>query len=263
MVRTPNYDNADFEDDTNVLNKDIQVRRRYMKWFNKRRDDFDTDAAYDDYLEMVEGIIFNVVNNVDVEATKERVEKYRQQNQAEIGQNQAKRVEEWKIESERVVKLERKRAEMLNDIHLKERIEEEERKRKLRREHAEQLVRFSKGDDEYNKLVRKREKAERKKRKREAEVLRMEQQKAKMDEQAVLIRPTFPHPPPKVKNMSASMVTADLRPQTRDEQPSPKRLAAMAAAAGFNQNDVYNRAITEFQQALDYAFQMSQTVCQG
>lgn len=258
MVHTPNYDNADFEDDTIILNKDNQVRRRYARWFNKRREDFHSDTTYDDYLEMVEEIIFNVVNNIDVDGTKERVEKYRQQNQMEIGQNQAKRSEEFKNESERVVTLERSRAARLNDIHRVEKEEEEEKKRKLKREHAEQLVRFSKGDEEYKKLVKKREKAERKKRKREAQVARVAEEQARLDEQTVCVRPTFPHPAPGI--VGKGMVTDDLRPLSRDEQPNAKRLATAATAAGFRQVYVYNRAMTEFQQALQFAEKMSQSI---
>lgn len=260
MVRTPNYDNADFEDDTTLLNKDSQVRRRYMKWFNKKRDDFESDVAYDDYLEMVEEIIFNVVNNIDVEATKERVEKYRKQHQLEIGQTQAKRVDESRTEAERVVALERLRTAKLNEIRNQEKEEEEQRKRKLRREQAEQLVLFSKGEEEYNRMVRNRNKAERKKRKREEEALRLAKEQARMDEQAVCIRPSFPHPPPKI--IGSANVTQDLRPLERNGHPDPKRMAKAIAAAGFRQIYVYNRAMAEFEQSLSFAeAQANNAVC--
>lgn len=259
MVRTPNYDNVDFEDDITLINKDSQVRRRYMKWFNKRREDFDSDEAYDDYLEMVEDIVFKVVNNIDVEATKERVEKYRQQNQLEIGQNQAKRVDEQKSEAERVVALERLRYAKLNEIRNQERDEEEERKRRLRREHAEQLVLFSKGESEYNRMVRKRDKSERKKRKREEEAIRLAEEQAKLDEQAVLVRPSFPHPPPSI--IGTGKITQDLRPIEQDGQLDRHRMARAATAAGFRQHYVYIRAMTEFSQSLEFAELQAKKSC--
>lgn len=259
MAPSPNYDNVDFEDDATLLNKDIQVRRRYMKWFNKRREDFDSDAAYDDYLEMVENIIYNMVNNIDVEATKQRVERYRRQHQHEIGQNQAKRVDEFKADAERVVMLERLRTARLNEIRMKELEEEEERKRKLRREHAEQLVRFSKGDDEYNRMVKKRQKAEMKKRKREAEALRLAEAQAKADAEAVMIRPTYQQLPPSV--IDSGKITTDMRPVSRTNENDPKRLAVAATAAGFRQVFVYTRAKMEFEQALMFAEQHSTAVC--
>lgn len=259
MVRTPNYDNVDFEDDINLLNKDGQVRRRYMKWFNKRREDFDSDEAYDNYLEMVEEIVYNVVNNIDVEATKERVEKYRQQNQLEIGQNQAKRIDEQNSEAERVITLERLRNAKLNEIRNQEREEEEERKRRLRREHAEQLVLFSKGESEYNRMVRKRDKAERKKRKREEEAIRLAEEQAKLDEQAVLVRPSFPYPPPSI--IGTGKVTQDLRPVEQVIQSDRHHMATAAKAAGFRQHYVYVRAMMEFSQSLEFAELQAKKMC--
>ena len=85
--------------------------------FNKREEDFETAREYDDYLEMVEDIstaslrnalvrarwlirllprggapatpVYNLTNNVDVEATTARVKQYRQENADLIARNRA------------------------------------------------------------------------------------------------------------------------------------------------------------------------------
>lgn len=44
---------------------------------NAREEDFPTLNEYNDYLEMVEEIIFKLTNNIDVEATKKQVEQYK------------------------------------------------------------------------------------------------------------------------------------------------------------------------------------------
>ncbi|KAJ1507479.1 CDK-activating kinase assembly factor MAT1, partial [Coelomomyces lativittatus] len=55
--------------------------------YNKRQDDFSTVRLYNDFLEQVEEIIFNLVNEIDVKATEERVERYKKENQENIVKN--------------------------------------------------------------------------------------------------------------------------------------------------------------------------------
>ncbi len=52
--------------------------------FNKKEEDFGTLREYNDYLEMVEDIIFNLSNNVDVEETNSRIAKYKEKNREQI-----------------------------------------------------------------------------------------------------------------------------------------------------------------------------------
>lgn len=244
-------ENHDFEDDSAHLSKDAQTRRRYLRWFNKRRDDFATDGEYDDYLEMVEDIIFNLVNNLDVEETKARVERYRRENQDSIGQNHAKKAEEDRLEAERVAQMERARIAKLAELR-KQDDEVEKRKQRLRREEeAEELLRVAKGDDAVAKLRRKKEKAEKKKRKKEAAVAREAEEREKPDFRPMFFRPSFPSPLPVPRDLSK--VTIDQRPE-EDPKAFEKRTqveqAKAATAAGFKQQYVYERALNEFNQSL-------------
>ncbi|CDF38633.1 unnamed protein product [Chondrus crispus] len=245
-------DNFDFEDDSAHLSKDAQTRRRYLRWFNKRRDDFSTDREYDDYLEMVEDIIFNLVNNVDVEETKARVEKYRKENQGSIGQNHAKKGEEDRLEAERVAQLERARIAKLAELRRQDH-EEEKRKQQIRREEeAEELLRVSKGDDAVEKLRRKKEKAERKKRKKEAAAAREAEEREKPDFRPMFFRPQFPSPLPVPVDLSK--ITMDQRPEEDAkafEARTQAEQAKAATAAGFKQQFVYERALKEFSQSLN------------
>ena len=50
-------------EDANV-DKEVDIRRRILKDFNKQEEDFETLREYNDYLEMVEDIIFNLTNNL-------------------------------------------------------------------------------------------------------------------------------------------------------------------------------------------------------
>ncbi|KIK98828.1 hypothetical protein PAXRUDRAFT_823437 [Paxillus rubicundulus Ve08.2h10] len=74
-----------FEDLT--VEKEVAVRRRIAKEFNKRRDDFLDLRSYNDYLEEVEDITFNLINEIDVSETEAKIEKYRRENASLIELN--------------------------------------------------------------------------------------------------------------------------------------------------------------------------------
>ncbi|KAI0316782.1 CDK-activating kinase assembly factor MAT1-domain-containing protein [Amylostereum chailletii] len=74
-----------FEDLT--VEKEVAVRRRMAKEFNKRRDDFPDLRSYNDYLEQVEDITFNLINDIDLPETEARIAAYRKENAALIELN--------------------------------------------------------------------------------------------------------------------------------------------------------------------------------
>lgn len=61
-----------------------------MKDFNKKEEDFATLREYNDYLEEIETIIFNLVNNIDVVGTNKKIEQYKKDNKEIIMKNKAK-----------------------------------------------------------------------------------------------------------------------------------------------------------------------------
>ncbi|KII88717.1 hypothetical protein PLICRDRAFT_54545 [Plicaturopsis crispa FD-325 SS-3] len=74
-----------FEDLT--VEKEVAVRRRIAKEFNKRREDFPDLRSYNDYLEEVEDITFNLINDIDIPQTESRIAAYRAENAALIQLN--------------------------------------------------------------------------------------------------------------------------------------------------------------------------------
>jgi CDK-activating kinase assembly factor MAT1 len=54
MLRKAKFRKQTFED--TLVEREVDVRRRITKLFNKRREDFKTLRAYNDYLEEVEDI---------------------------------------------------------------------------------------------------------------------------------------------------------------------------------------------------------------
>lgn len=100
------------------VEREIAIRRRIAKEFNKRRENFSDLQAYNDYLEEVETISFNLINNIDVEETEKRIAAYREENAALIELN-----------------IQREEREMLTAQ------EEEEREREERQRRAEEIRR--------------------------------------------------------------------------------------------------------------------------
>ena len=52
--------------------------------FNKREADFASRAEWDNYLEEREDIAFNLIENIDVAASNERLSRYEQENAESI-----------------------------------------------------------------------------------------------------------------------------------------------------------------------------------
>ncbi len=52
------------------VEREVAVRRNVAKLFNRRQDDFVDLKAYNDYLEEVEEITFNLIHEIDVPRTK-------------------------------------------------------------------------------------------------------------------------------------------------------------------------------------------------
>ncbi|KAI9794238.1 MAG: TFIIH/NER complex subunit [Peltula sp. TS41687] len=69
------------------VEKEVDVRRRVGKIFNRREEDFTTLKAYNDYLEKVESVTFNLLNNVDAAATEAELASYAKANADSISHN--------------------------------------------------------------------------------------------------------------------------------------------------------------------------------
>ncbi|KAH7889926.1 CDK-activating kinase assembly factor [Phlebopus sp. FC_14] len=120
-----------FEDLT--VEKEVAVRRRIAKEFNKHREDFPDLRSYNDYLEEVEDITFNLINDIDVPQTEAKIEAYRKENAALIELN---------------VRRDAQYAEALKEQEEQERLEREQRALELRREEEVEREEKEKGRKE-------------------------------------------------------------------------------------------------------------------
>ncbi|QIX01980.1 hypothetical protein AMS68_007497 [Peltaster fructicola] len=121
------------------VEREVDIRRRIAAVFNKREDDFEDLRSYNDYLNEVEDITFNLVNNIDVDANNARLEQYQKAHQDEIREN-ANLEQQEKASHTAQQKQEREAAKLRREAA---RREEEEERRELaesRREIIQKLA---------------------------------------------------------------------------------------------------------------------------
>jgi CDK-activating kinase assembly factor MAT1 len=70
------------------VEREVDIRKKIALVFNKREDDFEDLRAYNDYLNEVEDITFNLVEGIDVPESEARLESYRAKHADEIATNQ-------------------------------------------------------------------------------------------------------------------------------------------------------------------------------
>ncbi|KAF8184940.1 CDK-activating kinase assembly factor MAT1-domain-containing protein [Mycena galopus ATCC 62051] len=142
------------------VEKEIAIRRRIAKEFNKRLEDFSSLREFNDYLEDVEDITFNLINDVDPVGTEARIAAYREANAALTLLN-SQREEAYILSLRQTEELERKEREMRAEEQRREEEEERQEKESGRREIIERLERADGADAAKVVQRTKRERAER------------------------------------------------------------------------------------------------------
>uniref|UniRef100_A0A3P9KKI3 CDK-activating kinase assembly factor MAT1 n=4 Tax=Oryzias TaxID=8089 RepID=A0A3P9KKI3_ORYLA len=132
-LRKNNFRVQLFEDPT--VDKEVEIRKKVMKIYNKRECDFQSLREYNDYLEQVEDIVYNLTNNVEVESTKLRMEQYQRENKDVIQRNKAKLTREQE-ELEELLLLEQQSSEQRRlDV-----LQEEQRQLQAKRKNKQALL---------------------------------------------------------------------------------------------------------------------------
>lgn len=69
------------------MEREVDIRKRLAKTFNRREDEFQDLKSYNDYLNDVEDITFNLINKIDLASTEAKIRKYQEQHDKEIMEN--------------------------------------------------------------------------------------------------------------------------------------------------------------------------------
>ncbi|ORX89479.1 CDK-activating kinase assembly factor [Basidiobolus meristosporus CBS 931.73] len=137
VLRKTNFASQTFED--LHVEKEVRVRKRVAKFFNKRQEDFPTLRAYNDYLEELEEIIFNLINEVDVQETEEKIQRFADENKESISLNAARQLNEERLAQYKMTQ-EKKEKQLQREAYLQEMTEEEKLKKIEKEEVLNQLA---------------------------------------------------------------------------------------------------------------------------
>ena len=98
------------------IDKEVDIRRRILRDFCKTEDEFDDLRSYNDYLEMVEDLIYNLCNNIDILETNKKINEYKEVNKAQIAKNKHKTKAEL-LELEDILAEEKSMADFIHTSH--------------------------------------------------------------------------------------------------------------------------------------------------
>ncbi|KAF1519414.1 CDK-activating kinase assembly factor MAT1, partial [Eudyptula minor] len=136
-LRKSNFRVQLFEDP--AVDKEVEIRKKVLKIYNKREDDFPSLSEYNDFLEEIEEIVFNLTNNVDLENTKRKMELYQKDNKEVIQKNKIKLTREQE-ELEEALEVERQENEQRRLLIQKEEQLQQMIKRKNKQALLDDLV---------------------------------------------------------------------------------------------------------------------------
>lgn len=131
-----------FEDP--VVEKEVDIRRRVLRDFNKKEEDFPSLQAYNNYLEEIEDIIYNLVNGIDIIETNRKIDQYKKENKEIILKNKIKIGKE-ELELEKLIEMEKQVDEARKMVVIQEEIEQKRKKVKAKEALIDELM-FSHGN---------------------------------------------------------------------------------------------------------------------
>jgi CDK-activating kinase assembly factor MAT1 len=135
-----------------TVEREVDVRKRVNKVFNRREVEFATKREWDDYLETVEGTTFDIVNGTkeEVEAAEKELRDYEEENKAIIERNTQRQ------RAEAMAFLAREDAEkdVLRAARNAAVIETEEEKKEMLMSRRAQIEAMAKGDLELVERIK-------------------------------------------------------------------------------------------------------------
>lgn len=117
--------------------KDTSWRRRICKVYNKVESDFETLLEYNNYLETVEDLIYNIVNGEpNAEECKAIVKKFEEENKSDIAIRQSQRADEERLIQDRIA-AEQREADRKKRLFVEEEMERKRMKLRYQKEATE------------------------------------------------------------------------------------------------------------------------------
>jgi hypothetical protein len=73
------------------VERDFTIRKKIKAIYNKTAESFSTDLEYKNYEELIEDIIFNLVNSIDIDETNKAIALYQKEHLQQIAEDQSRR----------------------------------------------------------------------------------------------------------------------------------------------------------------------------
>ncbi|XP_020282886.1 CDK-activating kinase assembly factor MAT1 [Pseudomyrmex gracilis] len=130
-LRRTNFRVQMFEDP--MVEKEVSIRKRILRDYNKKEEDFATLREYNDYLEEIESVVYNLTHNIDVIETNKKIEQYKKDNKEQIVKSKSK-LGRSEHELEEIIEMEKQKEEERRIELAKEEVET--KKKKIREKEA-------------------------------------------------------------------------------------------------------------------------------
>lgn len=134
------------------VEREVAVRRQVAKLFNRREDDFVDLKAYNDYLEEVEEITFNLIHEIDLPRTNAKLEQYQAAHRSAIASSA--NISQQESDRQARVDEEEKLAKKARAERLRK--EEEQEREEREKERLEMMRELEKGADPEEVLEKQR-----------------------------------------------------------------------------------------------------------
>ncbi|SMR51133.1 unnamed protein product [Zymoseptoria tritici ST99CH_1E4] len=126
-----------------AVEREVDIRKNVAAVFNRREEEFESLRDYNDYLNEVEDITFNLINEIDVQKTNERFDAYKKAHEQEIAEN-ASLAQRESMSYSKLQKVEREQAKQRREAA---RREEAEERRDANANRQDMLRRLEAGQD--------------------------------------------------------------------------------------------------------------------
>ncbi|MCJ1245071.1 TFIIH/NER complex subunit [Trapelia coarctata] len=136
------------------IERECDIRAEISKVFNRREEEFTGLRAYNDYLEKVEDIAFNLINKIDVAATQAKLAAYKAENSTSIARNSVLANQEH-VSFEEQEAAQRELSRLNREAAFKE-MEDEKREREAGRK--EMINRIATGSGDPDEIARQSQK---------------------------------------------------------------------------------------------------------
>jgi len=138
------------------VEREVDIRKKVGAVFNRRQDKFESLLDWNNYLEEVEGLIFDLVEGTQVERqeAEEKLRKYREGNKGEIEENRRAGL----FEAEAAKRREKAEKDAARQRRIQALREEEEDKKDVEKSRRQVLDRLASTDGDANRITQQAQK---------------------------------------------------------------------------------------------------------